>query len=51
MKRSALLDEIEALVVDVPQPDPAQLASVRANARFAGELVSRRSRPSRITSR
>src|ERR1044071_4731478 len=37
---SVLLDEIEALVVDVPQPDPARLASVRANARFAGELVT-----------
>src|SRR5436190_15778393 len=37
---SALLDEIETLVVDFPQPDAARAATVRANARFAGELVT-----------
>ena len=37
---SALLDQIETLVVDFPQPDAARAATVRANARFAGELVT-----------
>ena len=37
---SALLDQLEELVVDFPQPDPARAATVRANARFAGELVT-----------
>jgi hypothetical protein len=37
---SALLDQLEALVVDFPPHDPARAASVRANARFAGELVT-----------
>ena len=37
---SALLDQLETLVVDFPQPDAARAATVRANARFAGELVT-----------
>ena len=37
---SALLDQIETEVVDFPQPDAARAAAVRANARFAGELVT-----------
>lgn len=37
---SALLDQLEALVIDFPQPDPVRTATVRANARFAGELVT-----------
>jgi len=36
---SVLLDELETLIVDFPLPDPARVLSVRANARFAGELV------------
>jgi hypothetical protein len=36
---SALLDEIETLIVDFPQADQTRSVSVRANARFAGELV------------
>jgi len=37
---SVLLDELETLVADFPPPDPARVATVRANARFAGELVT-----------
>jgi len=37
---SALLDQLETLLVDFPQPDASRAAGVRANARFAGELVT-----------
>jgi hypothetical protein len=37
---SALLDELELLVVDFPLPDSVRAATVHANARFAGELVT-----------
>jgi hypothetical protein len=37
---SALLDELETLIVDFPLPEPARAGTVHANARFAGELVT-----------
>src|SRR4051812_2542018 len=37
---SALLDDLELLIVDFPAPDPARAGSVHGNARFAGELVT-----------
>jgi len=37
---SALLDELELLIVDFPLPDAARAATVHGNARFAGELVT-----------
>ena len=37
---SALLDQLNALIVDFPQLDAGRAATVRSNARFAGELVA-----------
>jgi len=37
---TALLDQLEALTVEYPEPDASRMSAVRANARFAGELVS-----------
>ena len=37
---SALLDQLETLIADFPPLDPTRAAAVRANARFAGELVT-----------
>jgi hypothetical protein len=37
---TALLDQLETFIVDYPEPDAARRSTVRANARFAGELVS-----------
>ena len=37
---TALLDQIEALIPNVPEADATRKSTVRANARFAGELVT-----------
>ncbi len=37
---SALLDQLDALIAEYPDVDAARKTTVRANARFAGELVS-----------
>lgn len=37
---AALLDQLEALVRTYPEPDTAHKLTIRANARFAGELVT-----------
>ncbi len=37
---TALLDQLDALIAGYPEPDLARRSTVRANARFAGELVS-----------
>lgn len=39
-KMAALLDQLEALIPAYPEPDNARKATVRANVRFAGELVT-----------
>lgn len=37
---ATLLDQLEALIRDFPEPDAARKLTVRANARFAAELVT-----------
>ena len=37
---TALLDQLEALIPAYPEPDAARRTTVRANARFASELVT-----------
>ena len=37
---TALLDQIQAFLADYPEPDASHKTAVRANARFAAELVS-----------
>jgi hypothetical protein len=39
-KMNALLDELVALIPDYTEPDPLRAPSVRANARFAHELIT-----------
>jgi len=39
-KMAALLDQLEALIPAYQEPDAARRSTVRANARFAGELVT-----------
>lgn len=39
LQMTALLDQLEALIPAYPEPDAARKTTVRANARFAGELV------------
>ena len=37
---AALLDQLEVLIPDYTQPDPAWAGKVRSNARFANELIT-----------